>query len=42
MGKNVLLIKKMPAAYVLINSEIGSEQEIISKLKKLHSVVQVS
>ena len=32
----------MPTAYVLINSEIGSEQEIISKLKKLPGVVEDS
>lgn len=28
----------MPEAYVLINTEVGSEEEVLKKLKKLESV----
>ena len=28
----------MPAAYVLINSEIGAEEEVLKELKKIKSV----
>jgi DNA-binding Lrp family transcriptional regulator len=32
----------MPTAYVLINCELGSEEEIIKELKKLPGTVEVS
>ena len=32
----------MPTAYVLINCELGSEEEIIRELKKLPGTVEVS
>jgi DNA-binding Lrp family transcriptional regulator len=32
----------MPTAYVLINCDLGSEEEIIKELKKLHEAVEVS
>ena len=32
----------MPTAYVLINYEIGSEQNILNKLKNVPGVVEVS
>ena len=32
----------MPTAYVLINYEIGAEQNIINKLKSVPGVVEVS
>ncbi|NOJ28099.1 MAG: AsnC family transcriptional regulator [Nitrososphaera sp.] len=32
----------MPTAYVLINCDLGSEEEIINQLKKLPGTVEVS
>ena len=32
----------MPTAYVLINCDLGSEEEIIKELKKLSEVIEVS
>ena len=32
----------MPTAYVLINYEIGTEQNILNKLKNVPGVVEVS
>ena len=32
----------VPAAYVLINCELGSEEEIINELKSLPSVIEVN
>jgi DNA-binding Lrp family transcriptional regulator len=32
----------MPTAYVLINCDLGSEEEIIKELKKLPEAVEVS
>jgi DNA-binding Lrp family transcriptional regulator len=32
----------MPTAYVLINCDLGSEEEIIKEIKKLPDVVEVS
>ncbi len=32
----------MPTAYVLINCDLGSEEEIINELKKLPGTVEVS
>jgi DNA-binding Lrp family transcriptional regulator len=32
----------MPTAYVLINCDLGSEEEIIKELKKLPEVIEVS
>jgi DNA-binding Lrp family transcriptional regulator len=32
----------MPTAYVLINCDLGSEEEIIKQVKKLQEVVEVS
>ncbi|MEW5841457.1 Lrp/AsnC ligand binding domain-containing protein [Nitrososphaera sp.] len=32
----------MPTAYVLINCDLGSEEDIISELKKLPETVEVS
>ena len=32
----------MPTAYVLINYEIGAEQDILNKLKNVPGVVEVS
>lgn len=32
----------MPTAYVLINCDLGSEEEIIKELRKLPEVVEVS
>ncbi|MGZ5489781.1 MAG: Lrp/AsnC ligand binding domain-containing protein [Nitrososphaeraceae archaeon] len=32
----------MPTAYVLINCDLGSEEDIIKELKKLPEVVEVS
>ena len=32
----------MPTAYVLINCDLGSEEEIIKELKKLTEVIEVS
>jgi DNA-binding Lrp family transcriptional regulator len=31
----------MPAAYVLINCELGAEEEVVSKLKALETVKEV-
>ena len=32
----------MPTAYVLINCDLGSEEEIIKQVKKLPEVIEVS
>ncbi|HZI69842.1 MAG TPA: Lrp/AsnC ligand binding domain-containing protein, partial [Nitrososphaeraceae archaeon] len=32
----------MPTAYVLINCDLGSEEEIIREVKKLSEVIEVS
>lgn len=32
----------MPTAYVLINCDLGSEEEIINELKKLPELIEVS
>lgn len=32
----------MPTAYVLINCDLGSEEEIIREIKKLSEVIEVS
>jgi DNA-binding Lrp family transcriptional regulator len=32
----------MPTAYVLINCDLGSEEEILSELKKLPEIIEVS
>ena len=32
----------MPTAYVLINCDLGSEEEIIKQVKKLTEVIEVS
>ena len=32
----------MPAAYVLINNQIGTEEKFIDKLKKVPGIVEVS
>ncbi len=36
------IIPIMPTAYVLINCDLGSEEEIIKELKKLSEVIEVS
>jgi DNA-binding Lrp family transcriptional regulator len=33
-------MKKMPMAFVLINAEIGSEEEVLKELKKVEGVVE--
>lgn len=40
MQSRVILI--MPTAYVLINCDLGSEEEIIREIKKLSEVIEVS
>jgi DNA-binding Lrp family transcriptional regulator len=37
-----LITMQMPTAYVLINCDLGSEEEIIKQVKKLPEVVEVS
>jgi DNA-binding Lrp family transcriptional regulator len=34
------MLKKMPMAFVLINAEIGSEEEVLKELKKVEGVVE--
>ncbi|MFY9872863.1 MAG: Lrp/AsnC ligand binding domain-containing protein [Candidatus Nitrosopolaris sp.] len=36
------ILYAMPTAYVLINCDLGSEEEIIKELKKLTEVIEVS
>ena len=36
------ILYEMPTAYVLINCDLGSEEEIIKELKKLTEVIEVS
>jgi DNA-binding Lrp family transcriptional regulator len=33
-------MKKMPMAFVLINAEIGSEEEVLKELKKVEGVTE--
>ena len=40
MQSRVILI--MPTAYVLINCDLGSEEEIIREIKKLSEIIEVS
>jgi DNA-binding Lrp family transcriptional regulator len=40
LAEDILLT--MPTAYVLINCDLGSEEEIIKELKKLPEVLEVS
>jgi DNA-binding Lrp family transcriptional regulator len=40
LQSRVILI--MPTAYVLINCDLGSEEEIIREIKKLSEVIEVS
>ncbi len=39
---NVVILQLMPTAYVLINCDLGSEDEIIKELKKLPGSIEVS
>lgn len=34
------MLKAMPMAFVLINAEIGSEEEVLKELKKVEGVVE--
>jgi len=34
------MLKTMPMAFVLINAEIGSEEEVLKELKKVEGVVE--
>jgi DNA-binding Lrp family transcriptional regulator len=40
LQSRVILI--MPTAYVLINCDLGSEEEIIREIKKLSEIIEVS
>jgi DNA-binding Lrp family transcriptional regulator len=38
----VKILYEMPTAYVLINCDLGSEEEIIREVKKLPEIIEVS